>query len=293
MRPTGTGHWPRLPDMTLVIVTAVLNDPLGLSETLGSLNRPDGVALLVVDGGSRQETLDVGRQFACRSEDRLNSSIDQGPYDAMNRALDMVADSDLIWFLNAGDVALDEAVVSDVLAWTSGSDFVWGYGPVQVVEADGTLRRIPAQSRYSVLNHASGRTPICHQTVVARASALKAVGGFDLDFSLAADFKLLLRLGQRWPPVTWPRPIVAYRAGGLSDANIFKTRQQQRRIQREELQLDRRARLLVTLRDAFRLSRLLVGSILDGFAAHHLLPKHWRRTLSSPKSAFLPGSWRH
>lgn len=267
--------------MSLTIVTVVLNDPAGLEATLESVDRAplsqQDVKLLIMDGGSAQETLDVAEKFLSGPEDRLMSSPDLGPYDAMNRALDVVDDSDLVWFVNAGDYLLDSASLVSVLQWTSGSDFVWGYGPVEVVEVDGSTRRTPRQLPYSTTNHAVGKTPICHQTVVAKASALKEAGGFDLRFPLAADFKLLCRLGRLAPPRTWPRAIVAYKAGGLSDRHVFRARREQLTIRREEVLLDRRAKREAILSDQLRLGRLVVGRGLDWCATRGLVRHDWRR----------------
>lgn len=228
-----------------------------------------------MDGGSRQETIRVASEFVQLANDRLVSMRDHGPYDAMNRAIELVGDDDLVWFVNAGDYLLDDAVVRDVLQWTSCDEFVWGYGPVVVVDG-GRERKVPRQWPYTLFNHAIGRTPICHQTVVARASALKAVGCFDLRFPIAADFKLLLRLGQLWAPQTWPRPVVAYSSGGLSDRHIFDARREQLLIREEEIVLDATEACLALVTDRLRLGRLVLGRVLDWCAARRLAPRDWR-----------------
>lgn len=268
-------------------MTVVLDDPDGLRTTLQSIDRPSQafpeVSLLIMDGGSRRETLEVGKAFLTRRLDALHSSSDLGPYDAMNRALGLISDSDLVWFVNAGDYLIDKEVLSDVIQWTADADFVWGYGPVAIVESDGSVRSVPNQLPYTLLNHAMGKTPICHQTVVARAGALRSAGGFDLRFSIAADFKLLLQLGQRWKPRVWPRPIVAYRAGGLSDRNIFETRRQQILARRETLPLRGKPALEAKFADLRRLGRLGMGRGLDWLAVHRMFPGDWRRRAAAVK----------
>lgn len=238
------------------------------------------VNLLIMDGGSRQETIRVGNEFVQGANDLLISMRDHGPYDAMNRAIKLVGDDDLVWFVNAGDYLLDPTVVPDVLQWTSRDEFVWGYGPVVVVDG-GRKRKVPKQWPYTLFNHAIGRTPICHQTVVARASALKAVGCFDLRFPIAADFKLLLRLGKSWAPQTWPRPIVAYSSGGLSDRRIFDARREQLLIREEEVVLDATEARLALVTDRLRLGRLVLGKGLDWCAARGLVPRDWRHQASA------------
>lgn len=263
--------------MSINIVTVVLNDPKGLAMTLDSLaGQTDTFQLTIVDGASNDSTLHVAHEGAASLGGRVFSREDLGPYHAMNFALTTLHPEDLVWFVNAGDTLTDAKAIADVAEWSSARDFSWGFGPVRVVEKDGRFRKVPFQAPYSRVNVALGRTPICHQTVVARVSCLQAVGGFDTAYHLAADYKQLLRLSGCWSPTVWPRPVAQYRAGGMSDRRITETMRQQRAIRRQEVDLSPQDWALANLIDSARGTRLMLGRFLDWGVDRGFVPFDWR-----------------
>lgn len=242
--------------MGLVIVTVVKNDPEGLDYTLASIRRQDAkVRLLIMDGASTDTTLEVIKSWGASLPMDVESKPDSGPYDAMNRAIAKLEDDDLVWFINAGDGLVGDSAISTALELTLHTDFTWGFGPHQIIESTGEPRRVIRGQSFTVRTFAYGRTPICHQAVIARAFCLRAVGGFDMRYPIAADYQTLLLLGNRWKPRQWSDVLVEYRAGGISDRHLSATILEQGRVRREILGIKGGALFIDRLHDANRLVR--------------------------------------
>ena len=90
-------HLPRIS-----IITICYNASHTISRTLRSIQAQtyNDLEYLVIDGASRDNTLDLVRTLAPRA--LVHSERDQGIYDAMNKGLSH-ATGDYIWFINAGD----------------------------------------------------------------------------------------------------------------------------------------------------------------------------------------------
>ena len=67
---------------------------------------------IIIDGGSTDGTLDILKQH---SSDTLTyiSEPDQGPYDAMNKGINM-ATGDIIGILNSDDIYADSCILESV-----------------------------------------------------------------------------------------------------------------------------------------------------------------------------------
>jgi glycosyltransferase involved in cell wall biosynthesis len=242
--------------VVLTIVTVVKNDPEGLRCTLASIKRQKAQSrVLVMDGGSTAETLGVIEEWRSLIPLEVETQPDKGPYDAMNRSLVKLDVDDLVWFVNAGDVLIGEDSISRAQRLTCVEGFTWGFGPHQVIEASGEVRRTVRAWPFTPDRFAYGRSPICHQAVISRVSCLRDVGGFDVSYPIAADFKALLLMGKRWQPAEWADVLVQYRAGGISDRHLPQTIREQGTIRREVLKPPSFALMGDVLYDAYRLTR--------------------------------------
>ena len=77
--------------MKISIITATYNSGATLRDTLESILRQDysDYELVIKDGGSTDNTLDICREYEPRFEGRMKllSSPDKGLYDAMNQGI--------------------------------------------------------------------------------------------------------------------------------------------------------------------------------------------------------------
>lgn len=253
----------------LVAIVVVRNDPEGLHSTLLSIRDQNvSMRVIVVDGASTDETPQVAHQFATELNLLLVSEVDQGPYDAMNKGLSLLSDREIVWFVNAGDCLSSDSVVAYLRTQIDPQTFSWGYGPIRVCESDGSVRQISNVRDFTMRRLAYDIPMVCHQSVLARADLIREVGGFDTSLLIAADLKVELRLAQKWEPKIWDRPIVDYRAGGISDRHLLYNIFEQGHVRRAELNLHPLERLGDHLYDVYRILRLGLGKIKRLAFAH-------------------------
>ena len=98
----------------ITVVTVVFNGEATLEQTIQSVVNQtyDNVEYIIVDGGSKDRTLDIIKKY----EDRIDywqSEPDKGIYDAMNKAIEL-ASGDWINFMNAGDEFYSDSVITTV-----------------------------------------------------------------------------------------------------------------------------------------------------------------------------------
>lgn len=101
------------------VITVCYNAAASLEETMLSvLNQTyDKVEYIVIDGGSKDGTLDIIKKYANRLA-YWTSEPDKGIYDAMNKGISK-ATGNWVNFMNAGDLFIDNEVLSKCFKITS------------------------------------------------------------------------------------------------------------------------------------------------------------------------------
>lgn len=223
----------------LAIVTVVRDDLSGLLATRASLRAQTVPAYdwFVADGASTDGTAGWLARHGAEAA-WWRSAPDRGLYDAMNIALDAVADRSPacshVLFLNAGDRLADDRVLERLLpALADHPDFGLLYGDALEVRADGRLAVKPARShRRAALGMFTH-----HQAMIYRLAALAGVR-FDLRHALAADYAFTLTVLNRGGPAQrLPLPVCIFAAGGRSQQDPARGRMEQAIIRRELLGL--------------------------------------------------------
>jgi glycosyltransferase involved in cell wall biosynthesis len=159
------------------------NCGLKLGATIESvLSQPEWLyELVVVDGGSTDETLEVIKKFAGRL--RFISEPDRGVYDAMNKGVRM-SSGKYVFILGAGD-RLREGVlerVAEVLP--DGPSFIYG---------DAYLERHGVTMGGRMEREDFVRTNICQQAIFYERSVFDLLGEFDLKYNVYADWAFNMR----------------------------------------------------------------------------------------------------
>lgn len=97
--------------MKVSIITACYNSESTIEETLRSIQKQTykDIEYIVVDGASTDSTLQIVEKYKERVN-KLVSEPDSGVYNAMNKGINS-ATGDLLFFLNADDVFINELVV--------------------------------------------------------------------------------------------------------------------------------------------------------------------------------------
>jgi len=212
--------------MKLSIITPVYNDPR-ISRALDSMfsqQCEDELELIVIDGFSSTPTQDVLERYRDRIS-ILVSEPDKGIYDAMNKGIGL-ATGDVVGILNADDRYYDPFVLRDVSDAFRDPKTDACYGDLEYVDKKDHTVRYWKSGRYHPLKYYFGWMPP-HPTFFVRKRLYDRYGSFDLRYTIAADYELMLRLimKHRISPKYIPRVLVRMSLGGKSNrslANIVK-----------------------------------------------------------------------
>lgn len=209
----------------LTIITVTFQAEKYLARTLDSVeralsdvNHPARLEYLIIDGGSKDQTLAIAERYPFVS--KIISEKDKGLYDAMNKGL-RLASGKYVWFLNAGDEAFDTHTLRNLLSSLETGAGVY-YSDAMMVREDGTevgLRShftphtLPENLRWQ--DFALGMK-VCHQAFVAR----KDIAPFYEYENLSADIDWEIECLKRAETVQLLSfTLCRYLLGGLSVKN--------------------------------------------------------------------------
>jgi len=210
--------------MIISIIVATWNSAGTLHDTLESLYSQTwkDVEVVVIDGQSTDYTLDIVKEYERRFEGRLKwiSEPDRGLYDAMNKGLAM-ATGDVVGILNSDDFYTSDDVLERVAHEIEGVDAV--YGDIHFVNPDDLSKcvRYYSSRSFRPWQMRFGFMP-AHPSFYCRRHVYQALGAFDLQFKVAADFEQLLRLiyVNRISTKYIPMDFVTMRTGGASTSGL-------------------------------------------------------------------------
>lgn len=223
--------------MKLSIITINRNDEQGLLKTIQSVSAQTckDFEFIVIDGASTDNSIDVIRN----NEDIVSfwiSEPDSGIYNAMNKGIKK-ATGDYLYFLNAGDVLVNNDVVSNVLKHTLSEPFVCGN---IIWDRKGVLTEDKCYKdrdwTFSLYDLYSGF--LSHQAFFISRNMFDKYGFYDERFRIMSDWKhFFIAIGINRESVQYIDVTISiYNTGGLSStiggAAILKEKQQ---IAKEEL----------------------------------------------------------
>jgi glycosyltransferase involved in cell wall biosynthesis len=215
----------------VTVITVVRNGAATIGATVESVlsqsHRP--LEHVVVDGGSTDGTLEILRRFGDRV--RWISEPDRGLYDAMNKGLSLVGDPDrYVIFLNADDSFHAPDAIARALALSDREDFL--YGRLERLDEEFGDRDVigePVAARDLLFGMRAH-----HQTILARKRVFDKIGGFRIEYRIAADYDWVVRAFQsreitrRFVPVV----VTTMRRGGFSERGYLAGIAERRRIVR-------------------------------------------------------------
>lgn len=172
--------------MLLSIITINYNNRNDMQKTIDSVLAQTWTDFewIVIDGGST----DGSKELLEQNQKHIAywcSEPDCGVYHAMNKGIDK-AKGEYLNFMNSGDTFYDAETLKNIFSKERKGDILYG-DCLLVSEYHNELRRYPnPMELYAIYER-----PICHQTMIIRASLLKD-GGYDESFSICADYKHLM-----------------------------------------------------------------------------------------------------
>lgn len=214
--------------MKISIITACYNSEATIRDTLRTIQMQthQDIEHIIIDGGSTDGTLEILEKNKAHIA-HLTSEPDNGLYDAMNRGI-AKATGDVIGLLNSDDMLAHENVLAKVVSALSDPDIDACYGDLLYVNQQDTnqIARYWKSSPFKPEMISKGWIP-AHPTFYARKEVHDKFGMlFNLNYKLAADYELLLRLLVTHKiKVTYiPEVMIKMRLGGTTNksfSNIF------------------------------------------------------------------------
>jgi GT2 family glycosyltransferase len=185
--------------VSVAIVVPSLDQGTFLAEALESVLSQDGVDLsvAVVDGGSRDGSVDVIKRYAPRIE-YWRSAPDRGQAAAINEGVERLPSSDHVGWLNADDVLLPGALARMSAYLEKHPECAGVFGDAHIIDEDGrVVGRFP--TRPFTRRALAPTSIICQPASLISRGAWEAVGGLDESLHMCLDYELWWRLSRIGP----------------------------------------------------------------------------------------------
>ncbi|NUM54716.1 MAG: glycosyltransferase [Candidatus Hydrogenedentes bacterium] len=224
---SGQDHTP-----TISVITPVFNNAQYMREAFDSiLNQTVGdFEYIVINDGSTDNSLDVLSEYAAKdSRFRIASHGNKGYIAALNEGLE-VARAEFIARMDADDIALPDRFEKQVAFLRANPDCVVVGGRVLLIDAEGApLCEMCDEMTHEDIDaaHLAGRGgTIIHPAMMARRSAIEAIGRYSAKYPWAEDLDFFLRLAEVGRVANLPDVVLRYRQH-LSSIGYSKSEKQQ------------------------------------------------------------------
>ena len=173
------------------IITITFNAESTLRPTLESVAAQTykGYEYLIIDGASRDATVELARQYPCVSH--IVSEPDRGLYDAMNKGI-AAANGEYLIFLNAGDSLYAPDTLQKIADFIGENRPDIIYGETVIVDSERSfisMRRLKAPEKLTWKSFRMGML-VCHQAFIARR---RLAPPYDLTYRFSGDFDWCIR----------------------------------------------------------------------------------------------------
>lgn len=212
--------------MKISIITATYNSAATVRDTIESVLRQtySDYEYIIKDGGSKDDTLDICKQYEPRFEGRIKiiSAPDKGIYDAMNIGIE-AATGDVVGLLNSDDFYTSNDVLQSIADSFEKNDIDAVYGDIHFVK-DGDLTKCVRYYSSEMFKRKYMRLGFmpAHPSFYCKKACYEKCGYFDTSYKIAADFENLLRLIYKGRIKTKyiKKDFVTMRTGGASTAGL-------------------------------------------------------------------------
>jgi glycosyltransferase involved in cell wall biosynthesis len=205
--------------MKISIITVTFNSASTLRDAIESVINQTytNIEYIIIDGKSIDGTIDIVKSYGSKVS-KFISEPDKGLYDAMNKGIKL-ATGEIIGILNSDDLYFDEYVIENVAKIFEAYpiDCLWG-DLVYFKDNPNKFIRIWKSGEYKPGIFKTGWMPP-HPTFFVKKEIYEKYGYFKLEFSIAADYELMLRFLEKYRIKGYylPKFLVKMRAGGKAN----------------------------------------------------------------------------
>ena len=208
--------------MKISIITPSYNSGITIKSCLESIPHQTykNVEHLLIDGGSKDDTIEIAHTYSHLT--RIVSEPDQGLYDAMNKGIKL-ANGDIIGILNSDDVYTSQDVIQFVIDRFKDHKVDAVYGDLNYINQNNKIIRKWRSGEYSRDSFLQGWMPP-HPTFFIRKEYYDRYGLYNTDFSISADYELMLRMlyKHNLKGAYIPKVLVSMLTGGQSNGSLRK-----------------------------------------------------------------------
>lgn len=194
------------------IIVPSFNQGRFIRETIDSIldqeYRP--IEVLVMDGASTDETVDVLESFGEIPELNYWSAADSGVVDAVNKGFARARGS-VIGIQSSDDLYLPGAIATAVDFLMENGDITLVYGDVEYIDEHSQVIGSAVLDPFDLNDYLGRFTYIPQPSAFFRASALAGLGGWREEVSYAADADFWIRMAVRGKAAHIPRTMARYR----------------------------------------------------------------------------------
>lgn len=203
--------------MKISMITVCYNSSKTIEDTLKSVlsQKYKDYEYIIVDGKSKDNTLDIIKEYESKFKGRLKyiSEKDSGLYDAMNKGIKM-ATGDIIGIINSDDVIASSDVFEKVVETFKKYNCDGVYSNLLI--KDENLDKIVRKFISGKGNYKKGFYPP-HPTLYLKKEVYNDIGYFNLNYRIAADYDLMLRIMKSGKQLEYIDTYFTYmRSGGAS-----------------------------------------------------------------------------
>jgi len=212
--------------MKITLITVTFNSGKTISDCMESVlaQNYDNYEYLVIDGGSKDNTVEQIKQYEERFQGRLRwvSERDNGIYDAMNKGIKM-ATGNVVGILNSDDYFTSSDVFETISKNfdISVSDAI--YGDIHFVHdgAPDKCVRYYSSKLFHPFWLRFGFMP-AHPSFYCKRSVFERYGLYRLDYKIGADYEMMVRLLKKHKirAKYLKKDFVTMRTGGVSTQNV-------------------------------------------------------------------------
>ena len=183
-------HKQRRPLVSIVMPTR--NHAQFIRESIDSVlgQSYDNVELLVMDGASTDETVEILKSYGDRI--RWISEPDEGQADAINKGMKLL-NGEILAYLNSDDILLPGALETAVRFFNDHPECDMVYGNADYIDADGAVI-----GKYNTADYSLGRLMhdccVCQPAAFWRRRIAERIGPFDVSMQTAMDYEYWLRM---------------------------------------------------------------------------------------------------
>ena len=212
--------------MKVSIITATYNSGQTLGDTMKSVLGQTyyDIEYIVVDGASKDNTVDVIHQYEPLFEGRLKwiSEKDNGIYDGMNKGIRM-ATGDVVGILNSDDYFTSDDVIEQMVSAFGKAKIDAVYGDIHFIhdgQPDKCVRYYSSKPFRPLLLR-FGFMP-AHPSFYCRREVFENAGLYKTNYKIGSDYEMMVRLFlvHKIKSKYLQKDFVTMRTGGASTRNI-------------------------------------------------------------------------